>query len=90
MKLLDIPLSQAFGFCFHQSSYVGCLIGAVVVSVIAALLFRRIYQKTQDAIWGILGLAVPIIVLACALLIRPCSVAANTSPEEAQRGVFIG
>jgi len=90
MRLLDIPLSQAFSFCFHQPSYVGWLIGATLLAIGVAVVAVKQYNRTQEAWWGTVGVAIPIIILVCALLIRPCSVAANTSPEQAQRGVFIG
>lgn len=86
----NISLARAFKHCASTTSYWIWLIILGIVSIGGAI-FIIINSQTNGwqsgHQWGMGGCAV---VLACAILMRPVEVAANTTNEQADRGVFIG
>ena len=86
----EITLSQAFHYCFGQTSYVVSLIVFSIVGIGILIFGIARYKKTGSAVWAVAGLAVGVIMVLAALLGRPVEVKANTTPEQAARGVYIG
>lgn len=90
MNLLDITFSQAWDYCWTQNSYIVSfciLIPAAIAVLIKGLLM---YRKTQQAVWGIVACAIFLVIVLATILSRPLSIKYNTSPEEQQRGVYVG
>lgn len=87
----EISLSEAFAYCLTQTSYVVWLIIAVVVSAGLIYLALRSYQKNQNFTFFQLGCWIAAVVFFMfALLYRPTDVKANTTPEQASKGIYIG
>lgn len=87
----EISLSEAFSYCLTQPSYVVWLIIGVVISAAAIYFALRSYQKNQDFTGFQLGCwIVGVCVFLFSLLYRPTKIKANTTPEQAARGVYIG
>lgn len=84
-----IGFSAGFAHCVHTGSYWLWLFFAVVISAI--LLYQVFFSKTEktDVVKGVL-IVVSAFILFIAIFMRPAEVGANTSKDQAARGVYIG
>ena len=86
----NISLGRAFSHCFSTSSYVWWLV-ATLVTFISGVVY--LVSKNKKEGWS-LGSQLLLFVLSAALLssilYRPLEVSANTTNEQADRGVYIG
>lgn len=87
----NITLGQAFGHVAQSTSYwVWLIIASLLLAGVVYKLIKGYasgdFDGRQVAFYGIIALAI----WAFALLMRPCEVAANTTKEQAARGVYIG
>lgn len=86
----EISLSEAFAYCFSQPSYVWTVISGTVLGL-AFIVFAIKLQQNEDFTMKHIGLiAVGVIMILACWLARPTKVKANTTPEQAARGVYIG
>lgn len=86
----NISFGQAWGAAASHGSYWAWVIGAAIVCGGAAYVMIRNYKKTQD--WGPgknILLLVLLALFLVALLYPPAEIAANTTVEQASRGVYI-
>jgi hypothetical protein len=87
----NISLGRAFAHCFSTTSYVVSLIVIVGVSLVGLGLLIKNYKKNQE--WSIGHNLIVFVIIAAilsAILFRPAEISANTTNEQADRGVFIG
>jgi len=86
----NITFQQAFSHCLTITSYITFAIIGTIIGV-GSIIGSAISNKNQGGSGKTVALfAVGIIIIACVWLIRPCEVAANTTVEQANRGVWIG
>jgi hypothetical protein len=86
-----ITIGQALGVCFHRASYVIPLIISLIVSGGGIYALVKKYQRDQD--WTVGDSLIAFALLAIflfALLYVPAEMAANTTVEQYNRGVYIG
>lgn len=83
-----ISFGKALAHCASTGSYWAWVIGALVL-LVAAIIFVKVNKKPEDATkWYIVIIAA--IILGLTIFIRPFEVKANTTEEQAARGVYIG
>lgn len=86
-----ITFGQAFSHCASTGSYWLWVGIALLVSGVTLFFLFRAYGKSQDWSGGYtLVLFACVVILFLAFLMRPAEVAANTTVEQAARGVYIG
>jgi purine-cytosine permease-like protein len=90
MKLVDITFSEAWAYCWTQTSFIVSFWIFTILAIVCLVVGIVQYRKTQDAIWGIAGVALFLVILLSSWLSRPLSIKYNTSPEEQKRGVYVG
>ncbi len=85
-----ITIGQAFGVCFGRASYVIPLIIATIISAGGIVLLLRKYQREQTWSGGNnMILFVLLVLFFFALMAVPSEMAANTTVEMYNRGVYI-
>lgn len=89
MNFLDIPFSQAFAHAISEPSYLITFILLNLVGILSLIFGIRYTNKTGKG-QGIYAGIVIFILCAALSVIRPFNIAGATSPEQAERGVFIG
>lgn len=87
----NISLGQAFAHVSQSTSYWVWLIIASCLSIGVFVVLIKKYKNgdlegKDVAKFG----AIALVIFLFALLMRPCEVAANTTKEQAARGVYIG
>lgn len=86
----NISLGQAFAYAFTLTSYWVWLVIGLVVVAIGFYTLKKNYDRTQE--WtlfkGFIAFAL-VCILAAAIFAAPTSIAANTTKEQAARGVYI-
>lgn len=86
----NISFGQAFSYCSTLTGYWVWVIIAVAAAIGIGIYLYKNYQKTQE--WsggkGVI-LMVCLALILCSILIPPANVAANTTVEQAARGVYI-
>jgi hypothetical protein len=87
----NISLGQAFAHCASTDSYWIWIIIAVVVSITAGMILTRANSKSEvnPMVKMLVYFAIAALIL-CSIFVRPCTIAANTTQEQAARGVYIG
>ena len=88
MNLLDIPFGRAWAHCFTHPAYIVVALIALVALLASAYFCKKSYDKTGNQ-WLLLVVLLFFGLFAGALLGKPAEVAANTTTEQANRGVFI-
>jgi hypothetical protein len=86
-----ITLGQAFGVVSHTFSYWLWLVVCAILFVAVAYTLIQSYREDQE--WSVGYSVVSFIItmlLLCAIFIRPCEIAANTTVEQLHRGGIIG
>lgn len=89
----NISFGQALAHCAGTSSYWW---GIIIVLIIAGILIGGVifYEKKKGVevsqLGKIIGAFAIVVAIAIAVLGRPVNVAANTTQEQAARGVYIG
>lgn len=87
----NITLGQAFDHVSKSFGYWVFIILAAAIGGYVAFRVIKQYEKTQDWTTGnSLAIFAILVVLSLTIFMRPCEVAANTTVEQAARGVFIG
>lgn len=87
----NISLGWAFAHCATTGSYWLWIIIAVLASIAAAVILTRANNKSEvnPMVKMLVYFAIAVAIL-CSIFVRPCNVAANTTEEQAARGVYIG
>lgn len=83
-----ISLSHAFSHCASTGSYwlwIGICFLLVAGSFIFISVNKKLEQKAKYAF-----VIIPVILLFISIFLRPVEVAANTTEDQAARGVYIG
>jgi formate-dependent nitrite reductase membrane component NrfD len=89
----NISFGQALHYCAGTSSYWW---GIVIVLFIAAILVAAViyYQNKKgvevNPVAKVIGAFAIVVAIFIAVLGRPANIAANTTQEQAARGVYIG
>jgi len=89
----NISFGQALAHCAGTSSYWW---GIIIVLIVAAALVAGVilYEKKKGVevypLVKIIGAFAIVVALAISILGRPANLAANTTQEQAARGVYIG
>jgi hypothetical protein len=87
----SISFGRAWSHCLGTTSYLVWLVLGVGVSAFGGWKLWKDYDKNQS--WTVghqLAVFAILIILALSILYRPSEIAANTTNEQADRGVFIG
>lgn len=91
MKFLTIPFSQAWAHVAHSPAYwIFIVLALIVASLIIFFFLKQNNSGSGVTTGGIILFGVAIAIVLTAIIYRPGEVAANTSPSEAARGIFIG
>jgi hypothetical protein len=82
---LEIPFLQAFEYCCNQPIFVTC----ALITTIACVLLGVWALPKQEARGKVFTILAILVAIAIAWVIIPATMSANTTPEQAARGVFI-
>lgn len=85
-----ITLGEAFNHCFETTSYWVYLGIGVLVFLVGIFGLKKSYDKEGWGTGKILVLFLLLAILLTVILLRPTSISANTTKEQAARGVYIG
>lgn len=86
----NISFGQSWSYAWTLPGYYIWVIIAVIGGAIAGYFLKKDYEKKGGWSGGHTAILVVIVVgLAAALLAAPASIAANTTVEQAARGVYI-
>lgn len=86
----EISLGQAFRYCFTQPGYWIFLILGIIAGALLIRAALRRYNKNADVDFGVIGmLAIGVVIIFAVILAKPVGVKANTTKEQAARGVYI-
>jgi purine-cytosine permease-like protein len=86
----NITLGQAFSHCFGTTSYWIYLIIGIIIFLVGILGLKKSYDKQGWSPEKSLVLFLLLGILLTAILLRPTDIAANTTKEQAAKGVYIG
>ena len=86
----NISLLEAFKHCASTGSYWLWLAISVVIFIGGCVGLKKSYDKDGWSTGKNYVLFVLIALLLSAILLRPTSISANTTKEQAARGVYIG
>lgn len=87
----NISLFTAWGHVASTASYwVWLLIATAISTIIFAMVIKSVKKSSEFTIDKIFFLLIGVAIFLFALLMRPCEVAANTTKDQAARGIFIG
>lgn len=87
----NISFGQAFHYCTTLGGYWGWIVAAGLIAAIGGFLLYRKYQRDQDWSKGMSGVLFVLVgLILAAFLYLPAEIAANTTVEQAIRGVYIG
>lgn len=87
--ILEIPFFQAFSHALTEPSYLITFILLNLAGIAALILGLRKHKQTKQAGFGIIGVILFVLLFALSM-IRPFSISGATSPEQAERGVYLG
>jgi uncharacterized membrane protein len=85
-----VSLGRAFGYCFSKGSYWISFIFGIVCLIAGLILGVKRYNTQADVdtlvlvFWG-----AGVVIFFMCLLLRPIAIHANTTEEQANRGVWI-
>ena len=82
-----ISLGQAFAHCFSTGSYVGWLVASLIILAFAIWVS---FAKITNATARLAVIFLAFVFFLFALLMRPTEISANTTQDEAAKGIFIG
>jgi hypothetical protein len=85
----NISFGRAFKYALTKKSYVVSLVIFSILGIGAIIGGFLLYKSTDNAVFGVIGLAIGLVSILTSLLAKPASVAANTTEEQADRGVYI-
>jgi hypothetical protein len=86
----NITFGQAWKYAWSLPAYWVWVVIALVGGIAVAYFLRKDYQKKQNWSGGHMGvLVVAVALILAAFLATPASIAANTTVEQAARGVYI-
>ncbi len=85
-----ISFGQALAHCASTGSYWFWIAIAVVALVIGFILIKKSLKTSDWQTGHSLAVGGLILILLLAVLMRPAEVAANTTEDQAARGVYIG
>jgi hypothetical protein len=89
----NISFGRALHYCASTSSYWS---GIIIVLIVAAILVAGVivYQNKKgvevNPVAKVIGAFAVVVAIFIAVLGRPANIAANTTQEQAARGVYIG
>ena len=87
----NITVGQAFNHVSQYFSYWVWIIPASILLTVGVFLIIKRYRDCEINGWQVaMYFFITLTINLCVWLIRPCDVAANTTVEQAARGVFIG
>lgn len=89
MNFLDIPFSQAFAHAMTEPSYIATFVILNLLGLGALIFGLKKHKETKQAGFGIIGVIL-FVVLFVLTMIRPFSISGATSPEQAEKGIYIG
>lgn len=83
----NITWGQAFEHCIHTGSYATFLLIGIIVFI-----FAIVYALKWAPTWkeGVIAIGVALFFFFLCLFMRPSEVAANTSVDNAAKGVYLG
>jgi phosphoglycerol transferase MdoB-like AlkP superfamily enzyme len=87
--LLEIGFGQAWA---HAASYFSYWLWLILSLAVAGASYYFISKNVRHKGWStiqIIAIGVALALVLAALLIPPATIAANTTPEQAARGVYI-
>jgi hypothetical protein len=85
-----ITLGEAFNHCFGTTSYWVYLALGVLIFLVGILGLKKSYDKEGWGTGKSFVLFLLLGILLTSILLRPTDIAANTTKEQAVRGVYIG
>lgn len=85
-----ISLGKAFAHCASTGSYWAWLGVALLIVIIGAIIIKKSLKTSDWSTGHIIGIFGLLVILLLAIFLRPEDIAANTTEEQAARGVFIG
>jgi energy-coupling factor transporter transmembrane protein EcfT len=86
----NITLGEAFSHCFGTTSYWVYVAIGIIVFLVGAFGLKKSYDKEGWSAGKSFVLFLLLGILLTSILLRPTDIAANTTKEQAARGVYIG